>query len=263
MTSSNNAQPKTPYTPEQLGELSEADLAALADQLGLPVDGYPASAELIEMILARQKLVSQLDRLVLVELMQWGHCPVRSTEGTAELAGKVSQIRKMRFSGLSDRALRALALLRGLEVDPQADTDTLTHMLKRRETVVGKLARKRRRLIGRLVTKLIGEDEDRGEDESSARQRQPSLKDRIEDRGLVGGLADRLRGAADDYVALKLDEIERRIDRKLDDIDRRLAEWRDREIANRLRIIKITLVVSVVVASISALMALLKKALGW
>ena len=47
------------------------------------------------------------------------------------------------------------------------------------------------------------------------------------------------------------DEIESRIDRKLDEIDRRLAEWRDKEIANRIRILKITLWASVVVGIVS------------
>ena len=35
---------------------------------------------------------------------------------------------------------------------------------------------------------------------------------------------------------------------KLDEIDRRLAEWRDKEIANRIRILKITIWASVIVA---------------
>ena len=46
-------------------------------------------------------------------------------------------------------------------------------------------------------------------------------------------------------------EIEARIDRKLDEIDRRLGEWRDREITNRLKIIKITLIASVFVLLLS------------
>ncbi len=51
----------------------------------------------------------------------------------------------------------------------------------------------------------------------------------------------------------KLDEIELRIDQKLNEIDQRLAEWRDREVANRLRILKITLGFTVVVAVLSLL----------
>ena len=52
-------------------------------------------------------------------------------------------------------------------------------------------------------------------------------------------------------VNQKLDEIEQRIDRKLDEIDRRLGEWRDKEIANRIKILKITLWASVIVGAFS------------
>ena len=41
-------------------------------------------------------------------------------------------------------------------------------------------------------------------------------------------------------------------------IDRRLAEWRDKEIANRLRILKITLWASVIVASLSLIYSYVK-----
>ncbi len=50
-----------------------------------------------------------------------------------------------------------------------------------------------------------------------------------------------------------MEEIETRIDYKLDEIDERLAEWRNRELANRLRMIKITLIFSVVIALLSFL----------
>ena len=81
--------------------------------------------------------------------------------------------------------------------------------------------------------------------------RYPSLKEEIADEGVVGGIARKIRGVADDYVRQKLDEIEIRIDQKLDEIDTRLGEWRDREVANRLKIIKITLVGSILVALLS------------
>ncbi|MDB5325304.1 MAG: hypothetical protein JWM57_873, partial [Phycisphaerales bacterium] len=81
--------------------------------------------------------------------------------------------------------------------------------------------------------------------------RQQALREEIEEAGFFGGIANRVKRQADSYVNQKLDEIEARIDRKLDEIDRRLAEWRDKEIANRIRILKITLWVSVVVAVIS------------
>ncbi|MEL7237798.1 MAG: hypothetical protein AAGK78_02970, partial [Planctomycetota bacterium] len=82
-----------------------------------------------------------------------------------------------------------------------------------------------------------------------------NLRRNIEERGLFGGLADRVRTSADTYVNEKLDDIERRIDSKLDEIDQRLAEWRDKELANRLRILKITLWVSVAVSVVSLIYA--------
>src|SRR5205823_7516844 len=75
----------------------------------------------------------------------------------------------------------------------------------------------------------------------------PSIKEEIEEAGLFGGIAGRIKRSADEYLNQKLDEIEARIDRKLDEIDRRLGEWRDKEIANRIRILKITLWASVIV----------------
>lgn len=80
--------------------------------------------------------------------------------------------------------------------------------------------------------------------------------------GMLHGVAERLRGAADSYIAAKLDEIEARVDSKLDNIEERidekiarlntqLAELRDQELKHRLRILKITLVFTVIVAAIS------------
>ena len=66
-----------------------------------------------------------------------------------------------------------------------------------------------------------------------------------------GGIARTIRGVADDYVHEKLDEIERRIDAKLEQIDQRLEEWRDREVTNRIRLLRITLITAIVVAVIS------------
>ena len=42
------------------------------------------------------------------------------------------------------------------------------------------------------------------------------------------------------------------------EIDRRLAEWRDKEIANRIRILKITLWASVIVAVVSLVYSYIK-----
>ena len=116
------------------------------------------------------------------------------------------------------------------------------------------LRRKRRAFEAALVAKLVpggSPDEPKEYRFLPEDHAHPDLKERIAQEGLVGGIASKLRGVADDYVAQKLDEIEHRIDRKLDEIDGRLQEWRDREITNRLRIIKITLVASILVLLLS------------
>ncbi len=80
--------------------------------------------------------------------------------------------------------------------------------------------------------------------------------------GLMHTVAEKLRGAADGYIAAKLDEIEARVDAKLDDIEHRIdhkivelhqqiAEMRDRELRHRLRLLKITLIFTVLVALLS------------
>jgi hypothetical protein len=136
-------------------------------------------------------------------------------------------------------------------------------------------------MIGSLVSKMVGDDASaadyqflppqgdageataRGPGASSGRVMPPpqspgTIKDEIEESGLFGGIAGRIKKSADAYVNQKLDEIESRIDRKLDEIDRRLAEWRDKEIANRIRILKITLWASVIVGLFSLIYAYIK-----
>ena len=79
---------------------------------------------------------------------------------------------------------------------------------------------------------------------------------------LLEGVTNQLRGAADSYIAAKLDEIEARVDAKLDHIEARidakivelelqLRQVRDKELRHRLRLLKITLIFTVIVAVLS------------
>jgi hypothetical protein len=85
-----------------------------------------------------------------------------------------------------------------------------------------------------------------------------SIREEIEEQGVIGGLAGRIKRTADAYLKQKLDEIERRIDEKLDEIDKKLGEWRDKEVANRLRILKITMWAAVAVSILSLLYSYIK-----
>lgn len=88
--------------------------------------------------------------------------------------------------------------------------------------------------------------------------------------GMLHGVAEQLRGAADSYLAAKLDELEARVDEKLDHIETRidqkivelhtqLAQMRDRELRHRLRLLKITLAFTVLVALLSLLYKWVEK----
>jgi polyferredoxin len=52
-------------------------------------------------------------------------------------------------------------------------------------------------------------------------------------------------------VDAKLDHVERRIDAKIVELHRNLREMRDRELRHRLRILRITLILTVLVAVLS------------
>jgi len=121
-----------------------------------------------------------------------------------------------------------------------------------------------------VVSVALGRLLDSPEAEPDATADPPEVEEaeKVEDAhrrvGMLHTMAEQLRGAADSFVAAKLDEIEARVDEKLDRIEQRidqkivelheqLAEMRDRELRHRLRLLKITLVFTVLVAALSLL----------
>jgi hypothetical protein len=169
----------------------------------------------------------------------------------------------MKFSGLSQRGLIALARLRDIgvtEAEP-APVPVLIRKLRKQEGIFQRFNRRRRSFLGSIVAGIVGENDSTADykflppsptdGERPVATGSATIKEEIEQSGLIGGISNRIKRTADQYLNQKLDEIEARIDRKLDEIDRRLAEWRDREIANRIRILKITLWASVIVAIVS------------
>lgn len=239
-----------------ISELPHDELAAYASELGLSLDSRPERGELLRLVRARQELLLDLDRSALLDVVVWARRPVRQSASKELLARHIATITKSRFDRLSDRGLHALAKLRGDPVGRNELRSVIEHRLKRRCGWLARARQKRRSIVGAILGRLL-EDAPADEEYKFLPENEdgPSLKDSIrdgiEDAGVVGGIARKLRGVADQYVHEKLDEIERRIDRKLDEIDQRLAEWRDREISNRLRLIKITLISAIVVALVS------------
>ncbi len=227
-------------------------LISYGSELGLAFESDTPRGELLRLVRQRQELLLDIDRDALLDVVVWARQPVRKSASKESLARQIAKITNMRFDGLSDRGLRALARLRGVEAGRGRLRSQVERELKQQENFSSKIRRMRRSVMGSLVSHWL---ERRREDEAyrflPENDTQPSLKESIRSQGVVGGIANRLRGVADEYIEAKLDEIEKRIDRKLDEIDERLAEWRDREIQNRMRIVKITLITAIIVAILS------------
>jgi len=235
-----------------LADLPLDELVAYGRELGLSIDPAAPRGELLRLIRERQELLVELDRDAMLDVVMWARIPVRRSASKEQLAKQMATITKARFGGLSDRGLRALARFRGAQVEEGEPRATLERRLRRQEGVWARVNRKRRRVVGSLISKFV--DETRAQSDYQFLPEEDggsSLKESIEEVGVMGGIAHKLRGAADQYLRKKLDEIERRIDRKLDEIDSRLSEWRDQEIRNRLRIVKITLITAIIVAIVS------------
>lgn len=244
-----------------LSELPHDELVRYAGSLGLEVDVSLPSSELVGRIRQRQSLLIELDRDALLDIVAWARRPVRKSADKEELARQIAQIRRTNYQSLTRRGLVALARLRDIEARMSDDAEEVIDRLRKKDGFWRRMGLSRRRVAGSLIAWMVDKSKptDDGEyhflpesgSEGEAKDSSESLRARIEDHGVVGGLASRLRGAADEYIRDKLDEIEERIDTKLNDIDRRLAEWRDREVANRLRILKLTLIFTVIVAALS------------
>ena len=232
-----------------LSDLPSDELLGYGWDLGLDLEADLPRGELLRRIRERQELLLELDREAMLDVVVWARRPVRRSASKEVLAKQIAQVRRARFDGLSEGGLEVLARLRGLSVAPGESRAELERRLRKAEGFWAKVRRKRRGLVAGLIAKAV-EAESAGEYQFLPEKEEPTLREQIEEEGVVGGITRKLRGVADDYVREKLDEIEARIDRKLDEIDRRLGEWRDREVANRLKILKITLLFSVLVALI-------------
>jgi hypothetical protein len=257
----------------QLADFPRDELSHIAEDLGLEPRCYRSSQELVTAIHERRQLIAGLDRDAMLDVVRWGRRPVTASASNEQIALEILRIRSMRFAGLSHRGLFVLARLRNVIVAETDSIPLLVRKLKKQEGLFARINRKRRTVLGSMIARMVGEDSGSSDyrflpsepaddaantppPASDARASRPStIKEDIEEAGLLGGIANRVKKTADAYLNQKLDEIESRIDRKLDEIDRRLAEWRDKEIANRIRILKITLWASVIVGICSLIYA--------
>jgi hypothetical protein len=253
----------------QLSELPKDELEHLAEEFGIDASVFPSRQHLVAAIHDRRQAIANMDREAMLDVVKWGRRPVGVNATKEQIAQEIARCRSMKFAGLSHRGLLVLARMRGVMVEPDEPVPSIVRRLTRQEGLFSRLNRKRRAVIGSLISKAIGEEEAGKEYQfvppapgtpppAAGGRSASSIRDEIEEAGLLGGITGRIKRSADTYLNQKLDEIEARIDRKLDEIDRRLAEWRDKEIANRIRILKITLWASVIVAGISLIYSYIK-----
>ncbi|HEX3355900.1 MAG TPA: hypothetical protein VHS31_02870 [Tepidisphaeraceae bacterium] len=262
-----------PITPsaqpsKQLPELPKDELELFAEEFGLDPTDYKTRQSLVAAIHERRQTIAAMDREAMLDVVRWARRPVAVNLTKEQLAKEIARIRLMRFDGLSQRGLIVLGKMRGVKIQGDEQTPILVRKLKKQEGLFKRLNRKRRSWLGGMVANMIGEEPkseyrflppaEAGSPGGQSTQtatpvsaENATIRDDIEESGLIGGIANRVKKTADSYLNQKLDEIEARIDRKLDEIDQRLAEWRDKEIANRIKILKITLWVSVIVGAFS------------
>jgi hypothetical protein len=241
-----------------LSDLPRDELLRYGRSLALPLQDDIPEGELLRRIRARQEMLLEIDREALLDVVVWARVPVRSSAGKEELVRAIADVYANSYAGLSRRGLEALARLRGLEPRPGETDEQLETRIRRTESVWDRMRRRRRKVISDLLSRALArQPRERERDYHFLPEADSATPLTAEGgkRGLVGGIAKKLkteiRGAADEYIDAKLNEVERRIDAKLDEIDVRLAEWRDREVRNRLKIIKITLLATIVVALLS------------
>jgi hypothetical protein len=252
----------------QISELPKDELSHLAESLGLDATRFKTQQHLVAAVHERRQLIAGMDRQAMLDVVRWGRRPVTVNASKEQIAQEIARIRSMKFGGISHRGLMALALLRGLEATEEDPAPRIVRRLRRQEGFFSRLNRKRRAILGGMVASIVGEKDSTadykflpdpnagdGNPGSAGSVKPESIRDAIEESGLFGGISNRIKKGADQYLNQKLDEIEARIDRKLDEIDRRLAEWRDKEIANRIKILKITLWASVIVGIFSLIYA--------
>lgn len=269
----------TPAAATQLKDLPLSELQAIAREYGLDPGVFDTKPSLVAAILDRRTMIGTLDPDALTDVMHWAGKQVTATMTRERMALEIAKVKSMKFAGLSQRGLVVLGKLRNADVRDDDDTPTVIGKLKGQEGFFAKLGRKRRHIVGKWVSRMIGDSDEEAmaagqlpppanrEEAARAQSVRPDpkrkLQDEIEEVGIIAGLTGRMRRTADQYLNQKLDEIEARIDRKLDEIDRRLAEWRDKEVANRIRILKISLWATVVVGAATLVISYVRVYMPW
>ena len=193
-----------PARSPSLSELPLDELIHYGRSLGLMLSNDTPQGEALRLVRDRQELLIELERDALLDVVVWLRSPVRRTANKEQLAAVIAQHEPARYDGLSDRGLRAIGALRGLTAEERETRADLEIRLRRMGGPRARWRRARRWVVGHLVDRLVKGQ--RGPQDGEhyrflpEEDASPSLREEIEQTGLVGGVARKLKGAADDYI---------------------------------------------------------------
>src|SRR5258705_13541889 len=143
----------------QLHELPKDELKTLAEEFGLDPSRFQSTQHLVAAVHERRQLIASMDRYAMLDVIKWARRPVPLNSSKEQLAQEIVRIRSMRFSGLSQRGLIVLGKLRSVHVTEVDAVPILVKKLKKQEGFFKRLNRKRRSMLGTLVSSILGEDE--------------------------------------------------------------------------------------------------------
>src|SRR3954466_11065414 len=142
----------------QLHELPKDELRTLAEEFGLDPSRFQTTQHLVAAIHERRQLIGAMDRDAMLDVIKWARRPVPLNASKEQLAQEIVRIRSMRFSGLSQRGLIVLGKLRSVGVHDADALPILVKKLKKQEGFFARINRKRRSMLGTLVSSILGED---------------------------------------------------------------------------------------------------------
>ena len=143
----------------QLSDLPKDELEHLAEEFGLDPTRYKTRQHLVIAIHDRRQMIAAMSREAMLDVIKWGRRPVTFNATKEQIAQEIARITSMRFAGLSQRGLVVLARLRGVVCNDADPVPILIRRLKKQEGFFSKLNRKRRAMLGAIVSNMIGEEE--------------------------------------------------------------------------------------------------------
>src|SRR4051794_13596926 len=142
----------------QLSEMPRDELDHLAEEYGLDPTRYKTRQHLVVALHERRQLIAAMSREAMLDVVRWGRRPVTMNATKEQIAQEIARIRSMKFAGLSQRGLVVLARMRGVPCGEGDAVPLLIKRLKRQEGIFSKINRKRRAMLGSLVSRIVGDD---------------------------------------------------------------------------------------------------------